>query len=62
MTPKAFGEKFCMEYHEAQYWDFCFSISFMQYLISLRIMKLLTMQMTLHLIVLKEGISSLLRN
>ena len=51
-----------MEYHEAQYWDFCFSIFCMQYFISLGIMKLLIMQMTLHLIVLKEAISSLLRN
>ena len=62
MTPTASGEKFCMEYHEAQYWDFCFSIFCMQYFISLGIMKLLIMQMTLHLIVLKEAISSLLRN
>ena len=28
MTPTALGDKFCMEYHEAQYWDLCFSIFF----------------------------------
>ena len=32
MTPTALGEKFCMEYRKAQYWNLCFSIfSYMFY-------------------------------
>ena len=61
--PTTLGEKYCMEYHKAQYWELCFSIFLYEiYFISWRIMKLLTMQMTQHLIVLKETISSLSRN
>ena len=26
MIPTALGEKFCMEYRKAQYWNLCFSI------------------------------------